>query len=226
MWMRRKAGLRSSPPPFFEHLRWAIADYCVQNGKLFCGRRRILRSFVGCAFRRKKCRHNIGHLLTGGRRRAVSERTCRQIGSDGGQPEVGVRIGPWNVSYWTGDRLAPIVSLKVDLTALQETKLAAHYTENVRAALRRDGYVFHPGHAVAVHRAGGRGDNCGVGYLASPGVAVTPIMPQGAAWRRLHAMARDHAVHVPPRIRLAVGLRIFSIYVPLQSNPACREIFC
>ena len=109
--------------------------------------------------------------------------------------------------------------------ALQETKLAAHYIENVRAALRRDGYVFHPGHAVTPHRAGGRGDSCGVGFLASPGVAVSPIMPQGAAWRRLHAMARVHAVQVPPRTGLPAGLRIFSVYVPLQTNPACRDIF-
>ena len=90
--------------------------------------------------------------------------------------------GDWNV-YWNveflllmWDRLVPIASIKV-LMALQETKLAAHYIENVRAALRRDGYVFHPGRAVAQYRAGGSGDSCRVGFLASPGVAVSQIMP-------------------------------------------------
>ena len=59
----------------------------------------------------------------------------RSVGSgEWGQPGVGVWTGTWNVSYWSRDRLATIAPLKVDLIALQETKVAAHYIKNVRAA--------------------------------------------------------------------------------------------
>ena len=109
-----------------------------------------------------------------------------------------VRIGTWNVSWWTRDRLGPIESLRAQLVALQETKLASIPLENVRASLKRRGYVLHHGHPVPVRRDF-HGDSCVVGVLASPGVVVAPLLPQGAAWRRLHAMARVHAVLVPPR---------------------------
>ena len=72
----------------------------------------------------------------------------------------------------TSSHSAPIASLKVDVMALQETTLVAHYIENMRAALRREGYAFHPGHVVTPHRAGGCGDSFGVGFLATPGVEV------------------------------------------------------
>ena len=39
-------------------------------------------------------------------------------------------------------------------------------------------------------------------------------------------MARVHAVQVHHALDSPAGLRIFSVYVPLQTNPAGREIFC
>ena len=145
-------------------------------------------------------------------------------GSAPAGPVEGIRVGTWNVSSWVQERLAPIETLGVQLLALQETKLSTTDLENKRATLKQLGYVLHHGHAAPVHRAGGHADSCGVGFLASPGVAVSPLMPQGAAWKRLHAMARVHAVQVPPRPGLASGLRLFSVYAPLQRDP-CREVF-
>ena len=132
-----------------------------------------------------------------------------------------VRIGTWNVSWWTAARLAPVVCLKAQLVALQETKLHRLQVESVRSSLKRLGFTLHHGHAVSEDRGGHSG---GVGVLASPGVAVAPLLPQGAAWRRLHAMARVHAVQVPPRPGLPLGLRVFSVYAPLHYDRT-REVF-
>ena len=166
-----------------------------------------------------------GDDLRGGPALPMSEQaTTEGAGPGDGRPSEGVRIGTWNVSWWTGSRLAPVSSLGVQLLAMQETKLSALPLENARGSLKRMGYVLHHGHSVPAHRAGGHGDSCGVGILASPGVAVSPLMPHGAAWKRLHAMARVHAVMVPPRPGLAAGLRIFSVYAPLQRDPG-RDVF-
>ena len=77
---------------------------------------------------------------------------------------------------------------------------------------------MHHGHPCTVRRAGGHGDSCGVGILAAPGVAVSPLFPEGISWRRLHAMQRVHAVVVPPRPGLPRGLRLFTVYAPLQED--------
>ena len=58
-------------------------------------------------------------------------------------------------------------------------------------------------------------DACGVGFLAKQGL-VFPVVPAGAAWRRLHAMSRLHAVRVAPRPGLPHGVLLFSVYTPLQ----------
>ena len=62
------------------------------------------------------------------------------------------------------------------------------------------------------------GDQAGVGVLASPGVAVTTIFPQGPVWRRLHACA----VSTVSRSRLARvflgAYMFFSLYAPLQDD--------
>jgi len=141
--------------------------------------------------------------------------------SSGGGGSCVVRIGTWNVSWWTAARLAPVVCLKAQLVALQETKLHRLQVESVRSSLKRLGFTLHHGHAVSEDHGGHSG---GVGVLASPGVAVAPLLPQGAAWRRLHAMARVHAVQVPPRPGLPLGLRVFSVYAPLHYDRT-REVF-
>ena len=106
--------------------------------------------------------------------------------------------------------------------ALQETKLAPLPLERARAFLQRSSYTLHHGLAVPAERAGVHGVRCGVGILAASGVAVAPLPPQGAAWRRLHAMARVHGVQVPPRKGIPLGLRVFSVYAP-HVGDACRE---
>ena len=57
-----------------------------------------------------------------------------------------------------------------------------------------------------------------MGFLAREGVAVQPVVPRGAAWRRLHSMCRVHAVRLPPRSGLPQGLLLLSIYAPLQGH--------
>ena len=79
-------------------------------------------------------------------------------------PTVGlVRVGTWNVSWWTGSRLAPLASLGAQLVAVQETKLSFLQLGPVRASLKRMGYSLHHGHPAPVHREGGHGDRGGVG---------------------------------------------------------------
>ena len=85
----------------------------------------------------------------------------------------------------------PQSPLKIDLKA----KLAAHYIENVRGALRGDGCVLHHGYAVALHCAGGRGENCGIGFVASPGSGASctssPTHRSSSHLVHLHASAKQ-----------------------------------
>ena len=135
-----------------------------------------------------------------------------------------VRLGTWNLSRWHSMRLAPIEATGVELMALQETKLSLLPLEAAKALASTKGYTLHHGHPVPARTSGGHGDSCGVGVLAFPGVAVVVLLPQGAAWRMLHSMSRVHAVQVPPRPGLPLGLRVFSVYAPLRENPA-RDAF-
>ena len=121
-------------------------------------------------------------------------------------------LGTWNLTCWTRERLLPISSLSTHLLALQETKLASLHLENASKFLRQQDHILHHGAAPSARRAGGHGVSAGVGLLAMPGIAVSPLPPQGAAWRRLHAMARLHGVIFPPRPGLSLGLRVFSVY--------------
>ena len=138
--------------------------------------------------------------------------------------ELPLHVGTWNVSWWSQARFPSVESLGVHLIALQETKLASLPLERARGSLRGLGYTLHHGMACPVRRAGGHGDSGGVGVLAAPGVAISPLAPSSPAWRRLHAMARLHGALVPPRRELPLGLRVFSVYAPLPRDPG-REIF-
>ena len=139
-------------------------------------------------------------------------------------PKVGVSIGTWNVSGWSSHRLAPISSLGTTLFAVQETKLSSLFVGKVCSSLKCTGFTLHHGWAVPARRVGGHGASCGVGVLAGDGVAVSPLPPEGPAWKRLFAMSRVHGVFVRPRPSLPQGLRVFSIYAPLQRD-ATREAF-
>ena len=133
---------------------------------------------------------------------------------------AGVVIGTWNVSWWSEARLPLIEPLGASLFALQETKLVSRL-EQARSSLKRRGYTLHHG-CAALSRPTTTANTAssGVGILASPGVAVSPFTPDGASWKRIFAMARACAVQIPPRPDLPRGLRIFSVYGPLQRDPA------
>ena len=143
----------------------------------------------------------------------------------GAAPAGLVTVGTWNVSYWHEDRLSAVGSLSVDILALQETKLARIPLERARGAARGHGYTLHHGPPVPATRAGLHGDACGVGLLAAPGVAVSPLPPQGPAWRRLHDSYRLHGVCIPPRSGLPRGLRLFTVYAPLRRDVATHHAF-
>ena len=66
------------------------------------------------------------------------------------------------------------------------------------------------------------GNRCGVGVLTAPGVAVTPLHPRGEPWSSLNQQARLTAVEIPPRPDLPRGLRIFSVYAPLERDSTCK----
>ena len=134
-------------------------------------------------------------------------------------------IGSWNVSWWVQDRLLPILDLGVQVLALQETKLSLLPLESARGSLRRRGWSLDHGHPVPATGAGIHGDHCGVAFLTAPGVALSPLHPRGAAWHRLHALARLHAAEIPPREGLPRGLRLFSIYAPLARDADLRHMF-
>ena len=142
-------------------------------------------------------------------------------GHDGEPHEMDVvLVGSWNVSWWSADRIAPICSLGKGLRilALQETRLARLPLETARGTARAGGFTIHHGEPVPVTRVGGHGNSCGVGFLTPSGVAVSRLPPQGAAWQKLSSMARVHAILIPPLPGLPRGVRLFSIYAPLQRD--------
>ena len=105
----------------------------------------------------------------------------------------------------------------VDILAVQETHLAFLPLEWAHGTCRNLGLRLHHGHPVPplLNRVDGR--SCGVGFVSRQGVALTPVPPVGAAWRRLHSMGRLHGIRVPPpRAGLPHGLLLFSAYAPLQ----------
>ena len=87
-----------------------------------------------------------------------------------------MRIGTWNVSWWTGSRLTPLASLGAQLVAVQETKLSCLQIETVRSSLKRGGYSLHHGHPVPVHREGGHGDSGGVPHYYLRGLLGAAFM--------------------------------------------------
>lgn len=110
-----------------------------------------------------------------------------------------LRLGTWNVSKWSPSRAHVIsVDIGVDVLAVQETHLSVQPLEWAHGTSRNLGLSLHHGHPVPPVARGMYGRSCGVGFVSRLGVALTPVVPVGAAWRRLHAMARLHAVRIPP----------------------------
>lgn len=102
------------------------------------------------------------------------------------------------------------------ILALQETHLAAMPLQWAHASAREAWGALHHGRPVAAVSGGTFGRSCGVGFVAQAGLAVVPVLPQGSAWRWLHAAGRLHAVRLPPRAGLPRGLLVMTVYAPLQ----------
>lgn len=139
-----------------------------------------------------------------------------------------LRLGTWNVSHWVASRAAIISQeVPVDVLALQETHLAPFPLECAHSTCHNLGLRLHHGHPVPPTARQVFGRSCGVGFIARQGVALSPILPVGPAWRRLYALGRLHGVRVPPRPGLPSGLVLLSVYAPLQvrAQAVAREQF-
>jgi exonuclease III len=130
-----------------------------------------------------------------------------------------LRIGSWNLSHWSPEKAErAAVEVPFDILAVQKTHLAMvplgrAYSEE--AAL---GLHFHHGLRVAESGHSIHERSCGVGFLTRRGLALSPVLPVGAAGRRLHAQGRWHAVRLEPRPDLPRGLLLVTVYAPLESQ--------
>ena len=133
--------------------------------------------------------------------------------------EAAVCVGTWNMSHWMPGK-AHIIATEIGaaVLALQETHLAAFPLECAHDTARRVGLHLHHGHPARALAGTVRGQSCGVGFVAAKGVAVSPVVPKGAAWRQLYGMGRLHAVLLAARPGLPHGLLMFSVYAPLQQR--------
>lgn len=140
-----------------------------------------------------------------------------EVGARGERPPGSIRLGTWNMSHWTAAKArAAIGETGVDVLAVQETHLAVMPLQWAHRSVREVGVRLHHGHPVPPQPGQEFGRSCGVGFLAAPGVALMPVLPCGAAWRRLHALGRLHGVRLAPRLGLPNGILLLSVYVPLQ----------
>ena len=139
-----------------------------------------------------------------------------------------VCVGTWNMSHWMPGK-AHIIATEIGaaILAVQETHLAAFPLECAHGTARRVGLHLHHGHPVKALAGAVRGQSCGVGFVTLQGVAVSSVVPMGAAWRQLYATGRLHAVRLAARPGLPQGLLLFSVYAPLQqrSHAVRREKF-
>jgi hypothetical protein len=118
-----------------------------------------------------------------------------------------LRVATWNMSGWRAAKArAVFTEISADVLAVQETHLAAVPLQWAHGTMRDVGGHLHHGHPVKAVGKGTFGRSCGVGFVAQPGVAVSPVLPVGAAWRWLHHVGRLHAVRLAPRPGLPQGL--------------------
>ena len=103
----------------------------------------------------------------------------RAMASDllpGGEASLlgGLRIGTWNMSHWSKDKLMVIKDdIGVDLLAVQETHLAAHPLEHAQKLAAKWHFSLHHGRPVRPLAASDHGRSCGVGFLAAPGIDLS-----------------------------------------------------
>ena len=131
----------------------------------------------------------------------------------------GLRLGSWNLSHWSVDRVESIATRSdLDLMDIQETHLAQVPLEKAHTTAAHHHLHLHHGRPSQPLARSVHGRSCGVGFLARRGLALSLARPVGPAWRLLHAMGRLHAVRLGPFPTLPHGLLIVSIYAPLQEH--------
>ena len=137
-----------------------------------------------------------------------------------------LRIGTCNMSHWSADKASLIAhDIPCDILALQETHLAPLSLEWARTTSNSLGLHLHHGRPAIPMTPSPHGRSCGVGFVATSGIPLTLVLPQGAPWRMLHAMRRLTAVQLPPRVGLPRGLLLVSLYAPLRTQPLDRDRF-
>jgi hypothetical protein len=99
-----------------------------------------------------------------------------------GPQSRGLRIGTWNLSHWSPERAAVIAGdVGVDVLAVQETHLAMLPLERAHSTTRALGLHLHHGRPVRPVGKSDHGKSCGVGFVTSLGISVSPVPPSGAA---------------------------------------------
>ena len=132
------------------------------------------------------------------------------------------------MSHWTAAKAHVIASeVGADILAVQETHLAKVPLSWAHGTSRQLGLHLHHGYPVQPVIQDLHGRSCGVGFLAKQGLALARTLPRGAAWRRLYAQGRLHAVRLEKRADLPHGLLLLSVYAPLQvrDQQLAREQF-
>ena len=139
-------------------------------------------------------------------------------------PDGEVRLGTWNVSHWSAVKADLIATtIGASILAVQETHLAPLPLEWAHTTARHLGLHLHHGRAAVPMANSPHGRSCGVGFVATSGVALSPVLPLGSPWRMLHSVRRLHAVQLPPRLGLPHGLLLLSVYAPLQERQLSAE---
>ena len=106
-----------------------------------------------------------------------------------------LRVGTWNMSHWTVDKAGSIVrGIPVDVLALQETHLAPLPLEWAQSSFASLGLHLHHGRLAVPVGTSPHDRSCGVSFVATHGIPLSPHLPQGAPWRMLHALRRLTAV--------------------------------
>ena len=139
-------------------------------------------------------------------------------------PDGEVRLGTWNVSHWSAVKADLIATtIGASILAVQETHLAPLPLEWAHTTARHLGLHLHHGRAAVPMANSPHGRSCGVGFVATSGVALSPVLPLGSPSRMLHSVRRLHAVQLPPRLGLPHGLLLLSVYAPLQERQLSAE---
>ena len=137
-----------------------------------------------------------------------------------------LRIGTWNMSHWTAPKVTLVASdIAVDILALQETHLAPIPLEVAHTTARNAGLYLQHGGPVTPMAHSEHGRSCGVGFLTRKNLPLLPALPTCPAWRRLQALRRLHGVRLAPWKGLPLGLLLLSVYGPLHTQSADRDVF-